>query len=98
MDRLSTSSFALAICLSLLAGGALAADIGDGGYKDGGEPVPDWTVEGITVGGILIVQPEYEVPKSIRPSVSLIFSPILEAVQAFSAALRQTAWTISASG
>jgi outer membrane scaffolding protein for murein synthesis (MipA/OmpV family) len=60
MGRLATSSFALALGISLLAAGALAADVGDGGYKDGGEPVSDWTVTGITVGGILIVQPEYE--------------------------------------
>ena len=60
MGRLSKSSFALALCLSVTAGGAIAADLGDNGYNDGGGVVSDWSLEGIKVGGIVVVQPTYE--------------------------------------
>ena len=48
---------AFTACLAF-AGAASAADLG--GAKDGGEKAGEWTLEGVRVGGVLIVQPEYE--------------------------------------
>jgi MipA family protein len=58
MRSTSTSLIALFAALSLTAA-ASAADLGgskDGGYEGGG----DWTLEGVRVGGILLVAPKYE--------------------------------------
>jgi outer membrane scaffolding protein for murein synthesis (MipA/OmpV family) len=61
MRRFSKFAAALAICAPALgiAGPASAADLG-GGYKDGGAPADDWSITGLTVGGILVVKPKYE--------------------------------------
>jgi outer membrane scaffolding protein for murein synthesis (MipA/OmpV family) len=60
MRRFSDSvrTFALAAPLLLAPALASAADIG--GYKDSGDPGSDWAIEGIKVGGIVVVQPTYE--------------------------------------
>lgn len=59
-----TSILALAACAGALlaATPARAADLGGyGGYKDGNQAAADdWAITGLKVGGILIVQPEYE--------------------------------------
>jgi outer membrane scaffolding protein for murein synthesis (MipA/OmpV family) len=64
MSRFSASLFALAVSAPLmaLAGAASAADIGEGGgYKDDAyEGGSDWVLEGVKVGGILVVKPTYE--------------------------------------
>lgn len=60
MRRLEKFLLALTTSALLTIGGASAADIGEGGYKDGAAPASDWTLTGVKVGGILVVQPTYE--------------------------------------
>src|SRR6185503_14860233 len=43
----------------LIAAPASAADLG-GGYKDGGAPADEWAIDGVKVGGVLVVMPKYE--------------------------------------
>lgn len=58
MRRSYTWMLALAACAGALP--AMAADLGQGGYKDGGAPVEDAGINGLKVGGVLIVQPTFE--------------------------------------
>lgn len=61
MQRTFTSVFALALCAGMAMAPAQAADLGAGGYKDGGAAAADeWAVTGIKVGGVLMVAPTYE--------------------------------------
>ena len=60
MRRVYTSLMTLALCAPVLgAVSASAADLG-GGYKDGGAPADEWAIDGVKVGGVLIVAPKYE--------------------------------------
>ena len=60
MRRVQNSFVALALCAPLVgAASASAADLG-GGYKDGGAPADEWAIEGVKVGGVLVVMPKYE--------------------------------------
>jgi MipA family protein len=57
MRRLHT--FMLALLASAAIFPAMAADIG-GSYKDGGVPAEDTGINGVKVGGVLIVKPTFE--------------------------------------
>ncbi len=58
MRRLSISFIALGALL--VSSEASAADLGNGGYKDGGAQGYDWSLTGLKVGGILVIKPTYE--------------------------------------
>lgn len=54
-------SYTLMLALAASAGAlpAMAADLGQGGYKDGA-PVEQSGIDGVKVGGVLVVKPTYE--------------------------------------
>lgn len=60
MRQFSISCCAIALSASIATTSAFAADIGEGSYKDVGAPESEWALEGVKVGGILVVLPTYE--------------------------------------